>query len=148
MAKVAILDPGADTMHVDERSGPESADARATAESRGAPVRTVTEVQRCASGSTLLAVTSYDGRLEIVRIPGEPDADARDDELPPGCRPLAVRFELDTGGPRCTCVVSSGKGPRRVGLSIPAALALVAGGVHGIVTSVRPRATQAVNEER
>ena len=139
MAKVAILDAGAETMLVDERSGPQSADARATAESRGAPVRTVTEVQRCASGSTFLAVTSYDRRFEIVRIPGEPDADAADDELPPGCRPLAVRFELHTGGPQCTCVVSSRKGPRRVELSIPAALALVAGGVHGIVTSAPHR---------
>ena len=103
---------------------------------KGTPVRTVTGVERGTPGSSKLVVASYDKRVENVYLAGEPDADAVHAELPHGCRPLAVRFELHPGKPRCTCVVTSAEGPRRVVLSLSVALALVAGGVHGIVTSV------------
>lgn len=106
----------------------------APAQKCGSAVRKVTEIQRCAPGWAALWVSSFDGNVETVQIPGMPSASALIDELPLGCRPLAVRFELHSDGTLCTGVVSTGTGPRRVCLSIPAALALVERGVHGIVT--------------
>lgn len=147
MANVTVDSVETDTTHVAKKGAAPSAGRRTTAADRHTPVRTVVAVQRPSPGLVLLAVTSYDERDETVRLPGEPDFDAVADELPAGCRPLAVRFELHPGEPRCTCVVSSGKGPQRVGLSIQAALALVAGGVHGIVTSGTSRDTPSLKEE-
>jgi hypothetical protein len=121
---------------VPARREPQASPVPPAAVRKGAPVRTVTGVQRGAPGSSKLVVTSYDKRVENVYLAGEPDADAVHAELPHGCRPLAVQFELRPGKPRCTCVVTSAEGPRRVVLSLSVALALVAGGVHGIVTSV------------
>ena len=140
MVKVTVLDDEiVETMPVDEQREPLVATAASAVEKRGAPVRRVERIQSCAPGRTELVVSSYDKQIETVELTGEPNAIAAQAELPGGCRPLAVRFELRVGGLACTCLVRSGKGPQRVMLSPPAALALVAGGVHGIVTNAPRR---------
>jgi len=100
-------------------------------------VRMIQRVERCGPGRSELVVSTPDARIQTVGIAGEPCGAALAEELSPRWRPLAVRFELDAGRVGCTCVVTTRTGPQRVELSVPGALALVADGMHGIVTCAR-----------
>jgi hypothetical protein len=106
----------------------------------------ITRVRVCGPGISELVVSSYDGQIATVPIPGEPRDEAVIKEVPGECRPLAIRFDLHGDRPACTVVVTSPAGPRRLELSNPAGLALVASGVHGIVTNAPVRHGRAARE--
>jgi hypothetical protein len=102
---------------------------------RLAPVRVIVDVVERGPGESALIVSTPDGCLHTVVVPGSAREASLAAEIPKRFRPLAVRVELSDRGPVCTCVATTPRGPRRLNLSLSGALALVATGVHGIVTS-------------
>ncbi|MFA5901559.1 MAG: hypothetical protein WC829_20860 [Hyphomicrobium sp.] len=129
---------------------PESADPRPSADGPLGPVRVITHVRACGPGRTELDVSSYDGRhvrLTKVLIPAVPHPKVMTGVIPDRCRPLAVRFEFHDDQSICTCVATTPTGPKRLDVSNSAGLALVASGVHGIVTLAPAKGELAVAEE-
>ena len=102
---------------------------------RQAPVRVIVDVVERGPAESALIVSTPDGCLHTVDVTGSAQGASLAAEIPNRFRPLAVRVELSDRGPVCTCVATTPRGPRRLDLSVSAALALVAAGVHGIVTS-------------
>lgn len=97
-------------------------------------VRIIVDVREHASGQSSLVVYTPDGMRQTVLLAASAADAALDAELPARCQPVAARFELTDQGPDCTCLVTTPGGPRRIALSLPAALAVLRRGVHGIVT--------------
>lgn len=87
----------------------------------------------------VLVAKGQDGALSDLAVEAIPDPVAARREVPEGFRPLALRFEpasrIDECAPSCTCLVATRRGPARIKISMPAALALVAAGRHGIVAT-------------
>lgn len=104
------------------------------AQQRQAPVRVIVDVVERGPGESALVVSSPDGSRHTVAVPGSAREASMREEIPEKFRALAVRIELSDRGPVCTCVATTPRGPRRLNLSVSGALALVAAGVHGIVT--------------
>lgn len=78
------------------------------------------------------SATKKKWRLEIGCTP---DKDAVDELRRAGLHPLAVSLKLDqAGSPECSALFSSEKGPRRLSISLGAAIALRVEGFHMIVT--------------
>lgn len=100
------------------------------------PVRIIVDVVELTPEESILVVSSPYRTVDRVPVRGSASEAALGNEMPAGFHPLAVRFELSDQTPDCTCLATTPRGPRRFSLSLPAALALVAAGVHGIVTSV------------
>lgn len=83
----------------------------------------------------MLVVSSPDGTRDTITMSDKATQAALYKELPAGFRPLAVGFEMSEREFACICVAATPRGPKRVPLSVGAALTLVRAGVHGIVTS-------------
>jgi hypothetical protein len=96
-------------------------------------VRIIVDVLDHAPGVSALVVSTPD-RQQTIMVAGSASETVLRGELPDGFQPLAVRFEMSSRGPLSTCVATTPNGPRRIALSVPAALALVRQGLHGIVT--------------
>jgi hypothetical protein len=107
-------------------------------EQRLPAVRMIVDVLDHAPGKSALVVSTPDSR-ETILVAGVASETAVRDELPDGCHPLAVRVEVSSHGPVCTCIATTPSGPRRIALSVPAGLALVRQGFHGIVTDEHDR---------
>jgi hypothetical protein len=93
----------------------------------------IVDVQDHAPGNSALVVSTPNSR-ETVVVAGVASETALHDEVPDGCHPLAVRVEVSSYPPAFTCIATTPSGPRRIALSVPAGLALVRRGLHGIVT--------------
>lgn len=120
---------------VPERGNQWSGRLRQPAQHWVAPVRYITQVKASGPGRSELIVSSPDRQHATIRVAAEPHPDAVVSEIPARCRPLAIRIELQGSRTECTCVAATRTGPQRLPISMSAGLALVATGVHGIVTS-------------
>jgi hypothetical protein len=105
------------------------------------------------SGSWALLVRGPDRVLGEMDIDGAADPAAAELDVPTGCLPLALRFEFvpSSAGETslaCTCLVTDEGGPRWIGLSAPAALALVDEGIHGTVAAPAAVAVTSRNRTR
>lgn len=98
----------------------------------------ITRVRSKGPGRFEVVVVSPDKRSSVIRLAGGPKGTGMIDDIPPRCRPLAVRIDMNEGGTECSCVAATDEGPQRLGITISAGLALVADGVHGIVTNAHP----------
>jgi hypothetical protein len=97
------------------------------------------------AGSAMIVGVEPHGRGSqlTVRPPSGPlvtlDLDERADPqvsaalVSSGVRPLAVQLRSTLGGFECSVLAAGVKGPRRVPVSLPGALALCESGVHGVV---------------
>lgn len=111
-----------------------------TAKDRIPPVRVIVEVRDSGRRNSELVVSTHDGSRHTLPLPFSARRKAADEEIPALHRPLAARFEMSDQGVSCTCLASTPDGPRRISISVPAALSLVRDGLHGIVTSAPPAA--------
>lgn len=98
---------------------------------RVSPVRVIVEVQEDSRHTTLVVSEPWGANqtVQFAAAPREPGG-----ELPRGARPLAVRFDMSDRPPKCSCLVTTPGGPRRIEVSTASGLSLVASGVHGILS--------------
>jgi hypothetical protein len=96
------------------------------------PVRVIVDVLE-QPGQTTLVVSAPGEANQTVQVAASPAEGAV--EIPIHARPLAVRFNLSERPPRCSCLVSTPEGPRRIEISVAGGLSLVATGVHGILAA-------------